>query len=195
MKTELIILLVFISQQISYTQDSYGLLKIPELNIHENNKMLPDSNRIKLLKKEKYAETPLHLGLDYGLMYRFTKSGFSDFPVHSLLGFFDFNIAGKVVYGKLEFGGLADRESSEWINIAALGLNYLVIKENRHLLYFSCGVGIGWGGWGVVLLNFNPRYVFMLNNFLGLSLNFRYMPQINYNQHFIQFSTGIQFFL
>jgi len=202
MRTGLIIILVFITQQTSFTQDCDCLLKIPDLNIHEkNNKMLSDSNKMHLLKKEKYAETPLHLGIEYGLYvwdieYLELQKRYieQDEIKYSIIGYFDFNLYARKLFGKLEIGGMTDKDWHEGGLVISLGFNFNIFDINRSHFYTFIGVNALIGGWIVFCWVVNPKYVFSITNYLGVSVNLRYY-RANYPRHFFIPSLGIQFFL
>jgi hypothetical protein len=203
--------LVFITQQTSFTQDCNCLLKIPDLSIQEKNKMLSDFNRLNLLKKEKYAESPIHLGIDYGF-YSLTVEHLPCcnrteviFEVrHTVIGYFDFNLYSKKLFGKIEIGGTVDKEGHYGAGLISLGFNYNIFQINRSHLYTYLGLklliagggsvgggGVGFGFYWVI----NPKYTFSITKFLSVSVSLRCFKSIGYTQYFVIPAVGVQFFL
>ncbi len=143
----------------------------------------------------KFKETSYHLGVDYGTFIDVTRKSSLDEYLHSLWGYYDINIGEEILYFRLESGIITDWKFSGGAGFASLGVNYRIKKFDRHIIYLLFGIA-GWysGNWAGLLGIINPKYVFMLNDGFGLSLGVRYMPALTYDQHFLGFSAGVQFF-
>ncbi len=183
MKAAISLLLVFI---LSYAVNA---------QTHLLKKSFPALKPLKIKSAEnKFFETRVHTGIEAGRIFNVSEKTSGE-ALNMFWWYLDVNLTERILYFKLEAGGFADLDSHEWIEFASVGFSYRIIRLNRHVIYLFLGVK-GWiRGWPGICLVVNPKYVFMVNKWFGISAGFRYMPQISYDQHFLSFSGGVQFFI
>lgn len=168
-----------------------------ELNAQTNylNSSCPNLKYLKLKSSEnKFLESKIHAGIEGGRGLNVSEKSSGHEQFNGYWSYLDLNLTERILYFKFEAGGMAGADFHEWVGFASIGFNYRIIKLDRHLIYLFLGakglIGEGVGLWFV----FNPKYVFMFNNWLGISAGFRYMPSYSLDQHFILSSLGVQFF-
>ena len=148
----------------------------------------------------KFNETTYHIGVEYGSMFNISEKYIYQEYVHSLTGFYDIDIAEKILYFRLETGIMAEQKFIGGAGFAAIGVNYRIKKFDRHIIYLLFGLE-GWtnafsGGYFWII---NPKYVFILTKGFGLSAGVSYMPWISFKpldmgKGFVSVSAGVQFF-
>ncbi len=168
---------------------SFELNAQPNYSLSEQIKLNPLSIKE---TKEIFSESYVHLGVEYGPFWNLTDRH-PEFN-HSIYFFIDGNLSERVVFYKIEIGGVIDEQWHGGGFFGSLGLNYSVFKEKRHAVYLFAGLAIG-VYYPILFAVVNPKYVFMIDEHLGFSVGVRYMPQIGFDQHFLSFSGGLQFFI
>lgn len=145
--------------------------------------------------KNNIEESSTHLGIDYGILFKLSEKS-SIGPLHAIWGFYDFNIANKIMYGKLDVGGCIDSCGQYGAFFTAFGFNYQIEKIDNHLIYLHVGLKglFGLGGIGLVAI-INPKYMFAFNKYIAGSAGLRYMLGLTYSQQFLIPHVGIHFFI
>lgn len=147
--------------------------------------------KIKTSADKQYTSL-FNTGIEYGKMINLTEEQ-SDY-LHAYWIFFDFNIWNKILYTRLDLGGISDRKLHGGAAFVSLGLNSRFFGYGRHNFYLYAGFkGLSGNYYAAVAFVVNPKYVFSLSKLIGVSGGLRYMLQIGFPQRFLIYSVGIQF--
>ena len=124
-------------------------------------------------EKDNFEHFPFRFGFEFA-----GGTGLTDPPMFApgLFAFMDLDIAGKVLFLKLEYGSFYMRElTNTTATYASFGINYKVYsgKSNNFFVHIAvAGMGNNTGGGASAF--FAVRYLHSFNKYLGLISSFRY---------------------